>query len=320
MKQLHFILFLVFFGIANLSCKAQPAKTDTIKAADILKTISEGKPIFCSNAIVTGDLDFTTLSGKTLEAVGYSRIRISQPIVFIDCIFMGKVVAFSVGESSSITALAFEKNLSVIRSEFKEEAVFNEIIVNGLAYFSGTKFDKTASFEGAYFDTKNTFFSETTFFTEARFQRACFVGDANFLKVAFDGITSFQKAVFRGEAQFGTSKFAQYADFGSVRMYGACFFNGTEFANKLIFNQSVLSGRIEFQQAKFQNFTEFKNVMFNGWTKFNDATFAGSISFENSVFMLGKPETKKIVKAKDVKFDFSNATFLEQKALQGSDF
>ena len=324
MKQLIFLLILITPNFLIPGCIANTSdvsdEKSEISAAQIVKKIASNENVYYVNKVITDNFDFTSIQEENDEAKGVLRSYVSSSITFIDCIFEGKVIAFRKDDKNKSHFVSFEKNLTFINSEFKEEVNFKDIAVKGIVNFSGSTFYKKANFEGGFFSYKNVYFSEAIFKDELRCQRAIFEGNVSFLKSVFEGVTSFQNALFKGNAQFGAAKFFEYTDFGSVTVNSGFFFNYADFFKKAVFSNSYLRGRTEFIQSKFNHITEFKKVVFGGKTKFTNSTFSGTINFEGSVFLLGKPITGGIIKKEGSEIILKNTFYSEQKNIILDDF
>ena len=325
MKQLiSYLLLLIAPNFLISGCIANtsdvPDEKSEISAEKIVKKIASNENVYYVNKVISDELDFTSIQAENDESKGALRSYVSSSITFIDCIFEGKVIAFRKDDKNKSHFVSFEKNLTFINSEFKDEVNFKETTVKGIVNFSGSTFNKKANFEGAFFSYKNVYFSEATFKDELRCQRVVFEGNVSFFKSVFEGVASFQNALFKGNAQFGAAKFFEYTDFGSVTVNSGFFFNYADFLKKAIFSNSYFRGRTEFIQSKFNHISEFKKVVFGGKTKFTNSTFNGTINFEGSVFLLGKPMTDGIIKKEGSEIILKNTFYSEQKNITLDDF
>ncbi len=315
-----FLLTIITLSVMLLHDFCSPSKPkNEILAAEILNRIAKNENIFLDNYIIHGDLDFTEVKNNNFEAVGIIRHFISPSVTFKECIFMGKINSFRQGKDTTHCSF-FEKNLSFIRCDFREEVNFKESYVAGAANFSASTFNKNSNFEGIQFAWKDIYFTESKFLGNARFQRAIFNGNANFLHVSFKETSSFQSAVFRADMQFGNTQFQGNSSFDNMKIAGICLFNYARFEKSTNFSNSHLQSRSEFMSCQFSAAAEFKETLFSLQSKFSESTFKEKVSFEKAIFSYGKPETRNVVLEKNASLNLTQSVYFSNQTLQINDF
>lgn len=302
MKYFPFFATFLFLFVFQ-SCKADPAvqvgeesvpvEGARISADKIIKMIQKDQNVFFRKITITGDLDFTTIGDSYFETQNNTRTDVPVSISFSECIFEGKVTAFSVTDKIH-NYVNFEKNVSFYACEFLSEVSFKGAAISGVTDFSNSNFYKEASFEGTLFQFTVNNFSKTTYKGIVRFQRSFFAGDATFLYSVFEQNVSFQNASFDRSAQFGAVKFYAGADFVNLYAGNGLFFGFAEIKGKLMMNGANLRHRIEFNNAIFESSAEFKRVSFAGHVDFRKVVVNNPLDFSDSFFMYGAPDIEGV--------------------------
>jgi uncharacterized protein YjbI with pentapeptide repeats len=190
-----------------------------IKASDIIKQITERRPVEYSNAEIEGDLDLTNLENRAERSSGrwfgndhqMYESEIEVPVSFTNCTFLGNVLAYYNFKNETFVA-HFEKDAVFKNCIFKKDSEFKYSEFNGVANFSGCTFEEVANFKYAEF-------SSGPIFSNAKFE-----DDADFKYTEFPAETAFDHATFRGLANF------KYAKFRSpLKMEGAAFKGDEDF-------------------------------------------------------------------------------------------
>ena len=325
MKKSMYAVIAGFLIISFSSCNGNENISEStggeISPKKIEKLVQKGEPVLFSGKTITGDIVFTEFLEGDMESTNIYRTKVSSPITFINCTFKGKISAYSKdGENTRMTI--FDRNVSFISCDFKEEVTFKEVHFRESVNFNNSFFHKTVNFEGAQFDFKSIYLTRCEFFEELRFQRAIFSGHVSFLKTKFNGVTSFQNTCFEGNAQFGAAVFLSYTNFGDITALQGIFFNYCEFSEvkATLFSNSEFRGRAEFLDCKFKQRTDFSNSVFYGITKFSKSTISGNLIFENTRFIFGKPDTKDITQENADCITVANSVYYTNQPLELTDF
>jgi len=286
------IYLFIITGIIMATCASSNGSQKKGSFEDL---IISGKDVFFKDMTFNEDIDFTQFD-KNLISEGVYQVRIVSSVTFQDCIFKGKVKAYSKNDDNTVTLTSFQSNLSFIGCTFHDDASFRAASVMGRTDFTKASFLKTVSFEECTF-FQNAYFRASTYHEELRFQNAVFIQKANFLNAEFDVTASFQQATFHSEAQFSSAKFMGYADFGLISCHGNFFANYAVFENRAIFNNGFYNGHVDLINITFRQ-CEIKNCKFLGETRFSKSTVAEHLSFDNSYFLLGLPDLSSFDKDK----------------------
>lgn len=284
----------------------------------IIKDLSKGKDVLLQNAVISGDLDFTSLPNAYRAAATIVQTEVSGSLTLLNCTVKGKVIAQKL-EKDGLRTTVFSKNFSCPGTHFEAEVNLRDAFINGIADFSGATFDKPASFEGVVFKSR-CLFNKTTFYDEARFQSAIFEGNGNFMDADFEGICGFQSALFFADAVFNNVTFLRYADFGNISARGPLFFNYAKFSKQAVFADARLFGRAEWMSTTFENQADFSNTTFYGQVRLVKAALKADTNFENAFFVLGKPDVQEVAVTDKTKLKLSGAKTASGATLQNTDF
>ena len=279
------LLAVLLIGLCYVSCTTTATSgSKNVSAASILETIKKQEPVLLENLTIEGDLDFTTLTTYP-ETESRRQVIIESPVFFRNCVFTGKVLAFS-QRNEQTTLCDFRKNLSFLNCKFSNEVNFQSVTVAGVSCFSKSQFNRLASFEGAHFGAE-AYFDNTFFTQESRFQTAYFEKTANFWKSVWAGATYFQGVILTGDTQFNLAEFRSNLDFSLSTSYGLLTFNYAQFMSRSIFDNCRFKNAVDFNNTTLKE-ASFKEAFFD--TKASFITVKSeTISFENAFFLSQKP-------------------------------
>lgn len=221
-----------------------------IEAEEIIGLINNGRPVSFQNAVITGDLDFSSIeevtADKPLRRSRWSTqsytCHVKSPISFTNCTFRGDVLAYLHVERKNETYNAvFYEDVSFEGCEFEEASAFKYV-----------KFEKEADFE-------NTRYSE-----EALFKYSKFSTDVSFAGSEFDGYANFKYTKFPEEADFSQTVFHRDADFKYTKFPEGVNFEGAEFQDLANFKYTKFSEPLNFEDAEFDGQTDFKYTSIDG--------------------------------------------------------
>jgi uncharacterized protein YjbI with pentapeptide repeats len=225
-----------------------------IQADDIIGLINDNRPVRFQNAVIVGDLDFSTLENVTADKPLRKLLRgvfrqtqtytchIESPLSFIDCTFEGDVLAYVHDERKNETYNAvFYEDVSFEGCEFKRDSAFKY-----------AKFTKEVNFENTEY-SEEALFKYTKFSTEVSYAGSKFGGQANFKYTKFPEGADFSRAVFNRYADFKYSKFPEGVDF-----------EGAEFRGTANFKYAKFSEPLNFEGVEFDGETDFKYTSIDG--------------------------------------------------------
>lgn len=212
---------LLLFVALTMSSVAQ----SRIQAGEILKQINAGRDVTYNNVEIEGDLDLTNLDNRRNKnsvstwfgSNDYFESTVEGSVSFVNCTFMGNVIAYYHKEEKDATYVAhFERDAVFKNCTFKRASEFKYSEFSGKADFSGSTFQRDANFKYAEF-------SEGPSFANAKFE-----DDADFKYAEFPRGTSFQKATFSGLANFKYSKFSTPLNISGIAFKGSEDFKYTK--------------------------------------------------------------------------------------------
>lgn len=284
-RKVNKILVILLVGMSWVSCTTNATSSNkNVSAARVLETIKKQEPVLLENVTIDGDLDFTALATYP-ETEGRRKVTIESPVFFKNCIFTGKVIAFS-QRNDQTTLCDFRKNLTFLNCKFNSEVNFQSVTVSGVSCFSKSQFNRLASFEGAHFGSE-TYFDNTFFTREGRFQNAYFGKMANFWKSVWVGATYFQGAILNGDTQFNLAEFRGNLDFSLCTTYGLLNFNYAQFAGRSIFDNCRFKNAVDFNNTTLKE-ASFREAFFDTKASFVMVK-SETITFENAFFLSQKP-------------------------------
>jgi hypothetical protein len=213
----------------------------SVKAKDIIEKINKGESVKYENAVITGELDFTSIDDVTPDRKNNRSIRnifnfnetetfwcnIESPVTFISCTFKDGVIGYVnddfdntvhnavFHEDAIFTGCTFEEESAFKYVKFKKNADFEKTTFEEEAFFKYTEFSREISFSGStFYDDAN--FKYTKFPEKAHFDNTKFRYNANFKYAEFPEGVTFDNAEFRREAGFGYTKFNEPVSFKNV--------------------------------------------------------------------------------------------------------
>ncbi|GAB4017230.1 pentapeptide repeat-containing protein [Spirosoma koreense] len=283
--RLSKLLTALLVGLSCLACTTSASSgSKTVSAASVIETIRKQEPVRLENLTIEGDLDFTSLAAFP-ETESRQKVVIESPMFFRNCVFTGKVLAFS-QQNGQTTLCAFRENVSFLNCKFNSELSFQSASVAGVSCFSKSQFNRLASFEGAHFGAE-AYFDNTFFTQESRFQSTYFKRMANFWKSVWAGATYFQGAVFQGDTQFNLADFRANLDFSLCTAHGLLNFNYAQFRGRSIFDNCRFRNAVDFNNTSLKD-ASFSDAFFEDKASFVSVN-SGAISFANAFFLTQKP-------------------------------
>jgi hypothetical protein len=122
--------------------------------------------------------------------------------------------------------------------------------------------------------------SEVRFDKTATFSSAVFQSNAAFKYVKFNDNATFSSAVFQGNAAFKYVKFNNNANFSSAVFQDDAIFKDVKFNNNASFSSAVFQDDAIFQDVKFYGKVDFFGVEFKQVPKFINTNFVEGVSFK----------------------------------------
>ena len=275
------IILCLFFPFLLTSC--QGATKKEIYASEIVKLINKGEPIQFYDRIILNDLDFSDAKDAHFLSISSIQKPVRSNIFFINCVFMGKVLAAGMYEKMQ-KVVSFEKNVTFFNCDFRGEVNFESAVFNGGTDFSRSVFrDKTSFNEITAFGRRNQF-SEIVSESSFNMINALIHGNINFTNTKFQSNASFQSMTVN-TLQFSNVSFEKNVDFSNTVVYKNSFFNYVVYNGDLSFPFSKFYGEADFLNSSFEQKADFSGSFYYGKTRFNNSTFKGDADFSNTVFI-----------------------------------
>lgn len=247
---------IVFILAIPLIAHAQ----NPVQAEDIIDQINAGKAVRYQNAVILGDLDFTSVEDVTpdkpyrlLKAGRFGSTQsyschVKSPVFFIDCTFQGDVLAYvHIDRKNETYNVIFYEDVSFEGCEFEKASAFKYV-----------KFEKKANFEKTEY-SEEVLFKYTRFSTDVSFAGSVFHDYANFKYTKFPESVDFSNAVFGYHADFKYTKFPEGVNFEDAKFNRFANFKYTKFSEPLNFDRVEFDGDTDFKYTTIdgRSFTSY---------------------------------------------------------------
>lgn len=286
----YFIPALLFILLTSGSCKAGTVKelNNGIAAGKIISDINKGKAVLIKDKIITGDLDFTNVKNQGIFSSSMQIAGIEQSVTFLNCIFMGKVITNGM-QSQRQVRVHFGSNLTFEACDFRADADFDNITVDGMVNFTGAIFRERALFNNVTFNGRHNYF--TAFSSEKYFsmQESLIDGAIDFFKAKTRGRLSFQSTEFRGIARFHNLDCDGRSEFSLTRFRNDALFTYANFTGHFNFSDAIVYGRFDMNNVELQSSAAITSTIFYRPVTFEKTSVKGEFDVSRSVFYSGKP-------------------------------
>ncbi len=251
MRLLFLPLVLFSFSIVATVSFAQ----QRVDADEVIRQINQGQSVSYENVEIAGDLDLTNLDNRERTEssdswLGFGSNDTYESIVeasisFINCTFLGDVIAYYHDDRKDDTFIA----------HFEDDAVFRKCTFREGSEFKYSEFSEETDFSGSVFEE-----------------------EANFKYSEFSEPPSFAQSVFEESANFKYAEFPEETNFTAVVFDDEANFKYAEFPRGASFDEAVFNDLANFKYAKFRTPLNMQNVSFNGdedfkYTKVNGRSF-----------------------------------------------
>ena len=242
------------------------------KTATFTRARMRGSALFRSIQI-SGRTAVTTFRGSLVMA-GASIDR----VVNFDGVTFAGPVSFErlrVGDVALFRRASLEGESVPI--EFRAQADFRGMRVNGTAEFDGAQFLDETIFTNVQMK-RGAFFRDCAVSGPIGFWDSE-VGLALFIGARFNGSKSaFDRLRVNGPARFDRAQFASPASFNGIRVGGEASFDGAEFA-EVSFRSAHIMGGAEFRRAVFHGDASFEGLATGSHAVFRGARFEREARF-----------------------------------------
>ena len=284
------IILLLLIHVILTGCQANPEKqlNNGISAGSVIKLINKEKAVLIQDKIITGDLDFTKAGKAEVFSTSQKTARITVPVTFLNCIFMGKVSTVH-SDGKITTTNRFGGSVTFEACDFRGEADFSNTIVEGSANFTGAIFRERALFNNVTLMGRHNYF--TAFTSEKHFsmQESAIAGEADFFKARVTGKISFQGSVFSGTARFSDMDCDGKSDFSLTRFGSDALFTYANFGSDFRMGNAVVYGRLDLISVQFQSAAWLSNSSFYGAVNLTKSTASGNFDLSGCTFFKGEP-------------------------------
>ncbi len=96
-----------------------------VTADEIIDRINKKKDIMYKGYIIEGELDFTSVENTQMERDFFYRSHVDSELIFLDCIFKDKVIAYRLTIDGIYYGTVFNNNVIFKNSQFKKGINFN---------------------------------------------------------------------------------------------------------------------------------------------------------------------------------------------------
>jgi uncharacterized protein YjbI with pentapeptide repeats len=314
MKNVLIILMIILLSGSSCNATSDEKVNNGISAGKIISDINKGKAILVKGKIITDDLDFSQVKNILVFSSSNQMVVIDVPVTFLDCIFMGKVLTNSMVENTSKNT-GFRHSLTFEACDFRQEADFDNITVEGNVNFTGAIFRERAKFNNVTFKGRNNYF--TAFTSEKYFsmQEASLRGAIDFFKGKVKGKISFQSTEFMGIARFSDLDCDGVSDFSLVRFRDDALFTYSNFTGDFRMANSSVQGRFDLNSVEFQANAFLSDSKFFGPVNFSKTTVKGKFDLSHSIFYANSPDFTDFVSLSPENLIISDAKIVHYENL-----
>jgi hypothetical protein len=268
-----------------MSCGfANSDKHKMMEAKEVINMINKGQPVQISDKIITGDLDFTQIKDKSVGTDISLVHNISQNVIFVKCVFMGKVIA-NREEGMVNDYVNFDHNISFVNCDFRNDFCMDDIEVNGNISFAKSVFrGNNTSLNNIKVKGKAQFWevvSEKNFTMVS----AHIWDNANFMDAQFQSECSLQNLICN-DLQFSNVKCGGPFDFSLSTINGNLTMNYCEYDGDVQLSNSRFSGTSDILDSKFMKQTNFEKSLFLGKTRLSGSEFKGEVNTNETLFLM----------------------------------
>ena len=289
MKKVLLLLFSLMLFISSCSAGGTDLVNGGIKAGQVIKTINKGKAVLIKDLIITDDLDFTLIVNHEIFSSSLETARTDVPVTFLNCIFMGKVIANGT-ESGRQVRVHFGHTLTFEACDFRQEVNFDNVTVEGEVNFTGATFREPARFNNVHFKGKNNWFTAVISEKNFSMQEALINGSCDFFKAQTKGKTSFQSTEFNGLARFSDLEADGACDFSLVRFRDDALFTYSNFSGDFRMTNAMILGRLDLNSCEFQANAYLSESRFFGPVNFSKSNVKGFFDLSSAAFYSDNPD------------------------------
>ena len=265
------------------ACTDKEREARSVRAAEIMEALTQGRGVDLSGVIVTGDLHLENLPTKALDKV--------LPALGPD----DRQAIERLGRQAvRLVSGTFSIRDSEVRGRIMNRTEDATLVIAGPVILSGTRFQETVDLSRAVFlgivDCSAASFSQESYFVQGRFQQpvlftqTVFGPHTRFHRSVFAGAANFYHARFNGLAELLEVSFEQGASFSGAQFLSGTGFSGSRFNGIGDFLEAQFQGDVYFLFARFEDEARFRGTAFRAIADFSDAVFAGGQDLGQALF------------------------------------
>lgn len=248
----------------------QAMASDKIAAADVQKALAKGKSVSFSGKHITGDIDFTQ-AGDVPSGLTDARATVSGSVVFVDCVFEGRVTGISSTKSGTVSAdflrdvvfegCVFQKDVDFTQCVFRGRVKMEKCSVKGGAVLNNamaqcgitlnkTEFEGMASLDGLRINGPSGF-SGMKFRDTAVLQNIRAECNVMMVDCTFDGVCDFSRSRINGDMNLSNAKFGGRVTCQDARIYGMVTIGNATFNGNVICENTIVDGCVKLDGSVF---------------------------------------------------------------------
>jgi len=288
MKNTFIFLLLIFFF--TTSCRADSGNeiNNGMAAGEVINSINKGKAVLIKDKIITDDLDFSKIKRHDVFSSSIEIARVEVPVTFLNCIFMGKVTTNGMQSQRQVNT-HFSNSITFEACDFRDEADFSNITVDGMVNFTGAIFREKALFNNVTLKGRQAYFTAMNSEKLFSMQESRIEGSIDFFKAKVAGKLTFQSSDFWGIARFSDLDCNGKSDFSLTNFRSDALFTYANFGNEFRMANTTVAGRLDLISVSFQRNAWLSNAVFYGKVNLTKTEVKGNLDLSGSLFMLGKP-------------------------------
>ena len=264
-------------------CSCGYAKDDKmIEAKDIIKQINKGKNIQLVDKIISDDLDFTKIEDRCADANGSMQHSVKPEILFVKCVFLGKVTCSS-REGKISHQARFDNNLSFRACDFRNTVDFNYTSIGGSLNLAQSVFRENADLNSIFVKGSGVQLWEVK--AEKGFSMVDLrtLGGVNMMDAQFKQNCMLQSMQCTN-LQFSNVVCESLLDLSMSNVKGRALINYGQFSGSVLMN-NVHMEELDMLSCKFGKELQLDESVILGKSRFNQSQFEG-LSTNNCYFLI----------------------------------
>lgn len=302
-------IFFIIFSLLLSSCSFAKKDDKMMSSNDIINLINKGEHVQIFDKIITDDLNFTKVQNQAIDGNANLTHIINSDIVFVKCVFLGKVFAYNKDKITHKTR--FEGDVTFRTCDFRATTDFTNAVFNGNLNMSQSKFREKATFNGIHVKGSSTHFWEMLAEKDFNMIKSLTNGSLNFMDAHFQGMCNLQ-GTDCNNLQFSTVQCDSTLDLSLSSFRGKVMINYGEFNGLVSLSDCQATAPFDIINCQFSDLFEINNTTFWGKTRFNSTKFKSNVEADNCYF-LSKPNLENMEINKPFHINILNSSQIEIK-------